>query len=54
LPTEQATARGARYYQPQPGPSAKIVAPEELDLMRRLQEIRDAGDLILQSYGSIE
>ena len=33
LPTDQIAARGARYYQPRPSPAAKIVAPEELELM---------------------
>jgi hypothetical protein len=47
-PAEQNRARGARYYQPGPSPTARSIAPEELELMRRLQEIRDASDLILQ------
>jgi hypothetical protein len=41
-------ARGARYYQPRSSPAANVVKPEELELMWRLQEMRDAGDLILQ------
>jgi hypothetical protein len=41
-------ARGARYYQPRPSPAARVVSPEDLELMRRLQEMRDASDLILQ------
>ena len=36
------------YHQPRPSPTAKIVKPEQLELMWRLQEMRDAGDLILQ------
>jgi hypothetical protein len=47
-PVDQNPARGARYYQPRPSPVARSIAPEELELMRRLQEIRDASDLILQ------
>jgi hypothetical protein len=47
-PEAQSPARGARYYQRPPTPTAKVVKPEELELMRRLQEMRDAGDLILQ------
>ena len=47
-PVEQNVARGARYYQPRPSQTAKSIAPEELELMRRLQEMRDASDLILQ------
>jgi hypothetical protein len=45
---QSATGRGARYYQLRPSPTAKVIAPEEVELMRRLQEMRDAGDLILQ------
>src|SRR5579859_7656811 len=37
-PLEQNNARGARYYQPRPSPR---IAPEELELMRRLQEMRE-------------
>jgi hypothetical protein len=40
--------RGARYYQRPPAPTTKQVRPEELELMWRLQAMRDAGDLILQ------
>ena len=47
-PVEQNPARGARYYQPRPSPAARSITPEELELMRRLQEMRDASDLILQ------
>jgi hypothetical protein len=47
-PTDQNAARGARYYQPRPSPAAKTVKPEDLELMRRLHEMRDASDLILQ------
>jgi hypothetical protein len=45
---DQNAARGARYYQPRPSPAAKTVKPEDLELMRRLHEMRDASDLILQ------
>ena len=47
-PADQNAARGARYYQPRPSPVAKSFAPEELELMRRLQELRGSSDLILQ------
>jgi hypothetical protein len=47
-PVEQNPARGARYYQPRPSPAARNIAPEELELMRRLQEMRESSDLILQ------
>jgi hypothetical protein len=47
-PADQNAARGARYYQPRPSPAAKTVKPEDLELMRRLHEMRDASDLILQ------
>jgi hypothetical protein len=47
-PSEQNTARGARYYESRPPPGAKAPAPEQVELMRMLQEMRDAGDLILQ------
>jgi hypothetical protein len=47
-PAEQNPARGARYYQSRPSPTARTIAPEELELLRRLQEIRESGDLILQ------
>src|SRR5579864_5868977 len=47
-PVEQNVARGARYYQPRPSPATRSIAPEDLELMRRLQEMRDASDLILQ------
>ena len=46
-PGDQNAARGARYYQPRPSPAAKTVKPEDLELMRRLHEMRDASDLIL-------
>ena len=47
-PAEPNPARGARYYQPRPLPAATRIAPDELELLRRLQEMRDASDLILQ------
>jgi hypothetical protein len=47
-PDAQNPARGARYYQRPPASTAKLVKAEQLELMRRLQEMRDAGDLILQ------
>ena len=47
-PGDQNAARGARYYQPRPSPAAKTVKPEDLELMRRLHEMRDESDLILQ------
>jgi hypothetical protein len=47
-PAEQNPARGARYYQSRPSPAARSIDPEELELLRRLQEIRESGDLILQ------
>ena len=47
-PAEQSPARGARYYQPRPSPAARIIAPHELELMRRLQVRRESSDLILQ------
>jgi hypothetical protein len=47
-PAGQNAARGARYYQPRSSITAKVIQPEVLELMRRLQEIRGAGDLILQ------
>lgn len=48
-PVQQNPAHGARYYQPRPSPTARSITPEELELMRRLQEMRDASDLILRS-----
>ena len=45
---EQNLSRGARYYQPRGAPSVPTVTPQQVDLLCRLQEIRDAGDLILQ------
>ncbi len=42
-PVEQSPARGARYYQPRPSTAPRSVAPEELELLRRLQEMRDAS-----------
>ena len=47
-PADQNAARGSRYYQPGPSPAARSIGPEELELMRRLHEMRDASDLILQ------
>jgi len=47
-PGDQNAARGARYYQPRLSPAVKTVKPEDLELMRRLHEMRDASDLILQ------
>jgi hypothetical protein len=44
----QSSARGARYYQRPPVSIAKVVTSEELELLRRLQEMREASDLILQ------
>jgi hypothetical protein len=41
-------ARSARYYQPRSSPAANLVKPAELELMWRLQEMRESGDLILQ------
>jgi hypothetical protein len=41
-------ARGARYYQSRSSLTARSTAPDELELLRRLQEMRDASDLILQ------
>jgi hypothetical protein len=46
--SEQTATRGARYYQPRPAPAAPIVKPEDLELLRRLQEMREASGLILQ------
>jgi hypothetical protein len=39
---------GARYYLPGASSSMRTVKPEELELMRRLQEMREASTLILQ------
>jgi hypothetical protein len=47
-PAEQNAARAARYYQPRALPAATRIAPDELELLRRLQEMRDASELILQ------
>jgi hypothetical protein len=47
-PDGQHPTRGARYYQRSPVSAARVLKPEDLDLMRRLQEMRDASDLILQ------
>jgi hypothetical protein len=44
----QNPARGARYYQSRPSPAARSIGPEELELLRRLREIRESSDLILQ------
>jgi hypothetical protein len=41
-------ARGARYYQPRPAAAAHIIQPEDLELLRRLQQVREASSLILQ------
>ncbi len=41
-------SRGARYYQPRPAPAAHGVKPEDLELLRRLQQLREASNLILQ------
>jgi hypothetical protein len=38
----------ARYYQSRPVPALAPVQPQDLELMRRLHEMRDASDLILQ------
>ena len=40
--------RAARYYQSRPSPGLPSVTPEELELMRRLQEMRESSSLILQ------
>jgi len=45
---QQRLSRGARYYQSMPGQAAPTVTPQHLDLLCRLQEMRDAADLILQ------
>jgi hypothetical protein len=47
-PMEQNPVRGARYYQSRPSPAARSIAPDELELLRRLQEMRESSDLILQ------
>jgi hypothetical protein len=47
-PLEQNPARGARYYQSRSSPAARSIAAEELELLRRLQEMRESSDLILQ------
>jgi hypothetical protein len=47
-PADQNLSRGARYYVTPPSLAARSIAPEDLELMRRLQEMRDAGDLIVQ------
>src|SRR5579871_2499990 len=39
---------GARYYRPRPTPTAQLAKPEDLELLRRLQQLRDASSLILQ------
>lgn len=46
--TDPSPARGARYYQPRSAPVTESIPPEDVELMRRLQEMRDASDLILQ------
>jgi hypothetical protein len=44
-----ATSRGNRYYQPRASSEpASARPPEHVDLLLRLQAMRDAGDLILQ------
>jgi hypothetical protein len=45
---QQHLSRGARYYQSSPGQAPPAVTPQHLDLLCRLQEMRDATDLILQ------
>jgi hypothetical protein len=40
--------RAARYYQARPAATAPSVAPHELELLRRLQDAREASSLILQ------
>jgi hypothetical protein len=47
-PVEQNPARGARHYQLRPSPAARTIAPEELEPLRRLQEVRASSDLISQ------
>jgi hypothetical protein len=47
-PAEQKLSHGARYYQRRGAASVPTVTPQHVDLLCRLQEIRDAGDLILQ------
>ena len=47
-PADPNVPRGARYYQPRQSLAARSIAPEDLELMRRLREMRDASDLILQ------
>jgi hypothetical protein len=47
-PADQNLSRGARYYVTPPSPGARRIAPEDLELMRRLQEMREASDLIVQ------
>jgi len=44
----QPLGRAARYYQQPTAPTARVVNPEDLELMRRLHETREASDLILQ------
>jgi hypothetical protein len=41
-------SRTSRYYQARPSQGAPSVRPEELELMRRLQAIRESSSLILQ------
>jgi hypothetical protein len=48
VPEVQTTTRGARYYQRGTVSTTRVLKLEDLDLMRRLQEMRDASDLILQ------
>jgi len=45
---ERNPSRGARYYQSPTPNAAPSVTPQHLDLLCRLQEMRDAADLILQ------
>jgi hypothetical protein len=42
------SSRVARYYQSHPSPDTPSIKPEDLELMRRLQEMRETGGLILQ------
>jgi hypothetical protein len=47
-PVEHNPVRSARYYQPRASPTARSIAPDELELLRRMQEMRESSDLILQ------
>jgi hypothetical protein len=46
--TSAGASRGARYYQVGSSSPVARVQPQDLELMRRLQEVRDASSLILQ------